>query len=250
MTSAAQAPVRQSWLVRGLIAANLFVIVVVNVCIYWARYAFARDYPEATGQTIPTISGALSEAPIRDPFALWVGISALVLACGVGGMVWLWSRAIPSENRGLRLLAFTVAPMQWVACLGMVVLSQYTFPDYRDAHMAGSYMFFVAQSLVIVLCFVLSRMLIRRPDVLARMVTVGVHLPAPNRARVVMGGVIIAMVLVYLVLFIGKDFLSRPLKQTVTVVYVNLESLCITAYLLFLGLYQIDLWRGLNKAKA
>ncbi len=231
------------WFLTLLIAANLLVIVIVNYSIYWARFAFQRDYPEATAHTIPTISGALSKPSIGVPFAFWVTLSAAVLFIGTMVLIWSWLRALPPGARGPRSVLLLAIPVQAVACIGMVVLSNFTFPDYRDEHMAGSYMFFVGQSIVVLFGLILARLFIRRADQAAPLIAQRVLDPGANRMRAVLGAVIMAMVIGYLALFIGKDMVSPEIKDSVVWAYVNLESLCITAFLLFFGLCQIDLWR-------
>ncbi|MEM6693481.1 MAG: hypothetical protein AAF626_02310 [Pseudomonadota bacterium] len=233
----------------AIMAGIVFVFAVANFWIYFARFLFARDFPQMRETIIPTISGALSQPEIGDPFAIWRSMTALVLFVSVAGVIWTLARALPRASASLRGLFIAIVGMQAVACAGKVVLSHYTLPVYRDAHMAGSYMFFVAQTLTVILVLALSIMLARPGgpgDTAAARAALD---PWANRLRIRAGYVIIAMMVTYLALFVGKDLVSEAVRPAVIVVYVNLESFCITAFLLYMASFLIDLHRNTQAAR-
>ena len=103
---------------------NGFSILVVNFWIYYARALFikiATYYREP-----PTISRAISEPVIGEPFAFWVTLSGLLLIVGVSILILrmiLQLRDLPKPSRYLRISGFILLPilalMQALSALGM-----------------------------------------------------------------------------------------------------------------------------------
>ena len=121
------------------------------------------------------------------------------------------------------------------ALIGLNMLTTNTFSVNGDLHMLGSYIFFAAQILAIAIGAVLCRSLVNRaPD--------GWLMPSMQRLRFPMGMAVLALTLVYLGLFVGKDHNSLFPQYTVQLIYVQCEVLVISCFMLFLATYGVDLW--------
>ncbi|MDF0603128.1 hypothetical protein P1J78_20475 [Psychromarinibacter sp. C21-152] len=251
MTPSAYSP--PAWLIwfAGFgLCANLVVAGVVNFRIYWARAAYIAAHPDRVADRPPTISQALADPAIQQVFAQWILVSAVLLYAAVMAItvsqlhVLFRGPALPPRARRIMLrLAAAVVPVQAVACIGMVILSQYTFPAHRDTHMLGSYLFFGAQAAAVVIGLYYSAMLARDPETRAVMAGAGVLHPPANRVRLVAGSVSIGLAVLYLVLFFGKDLVAADWAPLIYRTYTTTEPLCISSFLLFVLLYTADLAR-------
>jgi len=220
------------------IASISMVIVVVNILIYRARHLFIQWHPEFVAQELPTISRAISDPRIGEPFAVWMAVSAPLLVLGVAVILWFaWRDWRLAGQRGglLPLLLVLVLLCQIAAACGMVILSQFRFPDHRDAHMAGSYLFFIAQALTVVLGGFISRKMARlawRNGM--------VFAPANHRLRWRIMGIPVLLVLAYLALFIIKDFDIAGWDWSIHQAYVWTEPATLSSFLIYVGLFHLD----------
>ena len=251
------------WAAAVALVANSFVVVVVNVSIYWARSAFIAAHPDYVAHTPPTISRALSDPAIQGPFATWVALSAVLLFAGVACIVAIQLSAlarvratVPRRAGLVRAGYAAVLPLQLVACVGMVTLSQYTFPDFNRVHMVGSYMFFAAQALVVLVALLICRAVARDAGLGAGLRALGVLSPGANRLRLYLGSATVLLVVVYMGLFLAKGYDLGAWNAAVYLAYVGTEPACISAFLLYMAVYNADLivllrrWRGPAAAPA
>ena len=239
------------WVSLLSLLAMTFAFVTVNLQIYSARAAFIASHPEYVAKQPPTISRALSDPAIGDGFAFWIGLSALLLFPAVSGVIATFASALPavrarSPGGARRLVAVSIflPLLQLGSCIGMVMLSQYTFPDYNDEHMFGSYLFFISQAGMVLAGLLFSIATARDPAMAATMAEAGVYAPGANRARLWVGTTSVLLSLGYLGLFIAKGLDLGAWEPFVYLVYVSTEPVCISSFLLFGLLYNFDLARA------
>jgi len=241
--------------------ATAFVTLVVIWQIHAARHLFIHNNPEYMARnSSPTISRALADPAVGEPFHIWITICAILLPLAVVVIASLYydtGRVLrdtaPRLSRALRIAMPVAVLAQTVSSFGMWMLSGFRFPDHNAAHMLGSYLFFSAQAVVVliatVLCFALARTdvtttrLARAPRGLLR--------PALCRARALFGLLCVLMTLLYLVLFIAKDVALPVDAHMVYEVYVRTELVVISGFVVFLSLHLPELWdRWVSLAEA
>jgi len=241
---------RTGWVAALAIACNTFVLIVVNYAIYWARATYIARYPEEVALKPPTISGAIADPSIGDPFSFWVTVAAVVLFVGVVALSALLLNALPPEARRLRGLVWAIVVMQIATCTGMVMLSQYRFPDHNDMHMLGSYIAFLAEVVVVILQWILSVAVLRHVAASRALTRASLLHRGANRMRRVFAMLCVATAAVFGILFILKDYVDGVVKDIVFVVYVNSEPTFITLTLVVLATYNIDMAMSLRKPAA
>lgn len=232
--------------------ATAFVTPVVIWQVHAARHQFIENNPEYMARNFPpTISGALADPTVGEPFHVWITICAILLPLAVVVIASLYydtGRSIvdiaPRLSKVLRLGTPVTVLVQMVASFGMWMLSGFRFPDHNAEHMLGSYMFFSAQAVVVliatILCFALarSRVISTRLENGPR----GLLRPALCRARALFGLFCVLMTLGYLVLFIAKDMALPVDIHMVYELYVRTELVVISGFVVFLALHLPELW--------
>lgn len=220
-----------------------FVTLVVNAQIYPARWQFAAFYPEKTSERPYTISESIGDPRIGEPFADWMLLCAPILFVGVVLLCLSALRELrahgsdPKMARRITLLTWMLLVLQAVACVGLVILSQYRFPHFRDEHMLGSYLFFFSQAIVVVLGEMMSRSY-------AKLAPEG-RVLSPRYAawRRNYVWVPIALGVSYLAFFLGKGYAPDGLRYVVYAFYTNLELLLLSSFLLYVMTFAPDMWR-------
>lgn len=226
-----------------------FVIVAVNILIYRARILFAARNPEAVADRPPTISLAISDPAVGEPFAGWLAICAPLLFVGVGFLIlsaWIelqkgGGAPTAREGRIIAALCLLVALLQGFAATGMVMLSQFRFPHFNQLHMQGSYLFFFSQAFVVLFGEILSRRFARLP-------VDRVLITAPSarfRRRYVWVPIVLGVA--YLALFILKDVDLGALNAPLYVGYTSTEPLLLSAFLVYVLTYHVDMWSALRR---
>lgn len=227
-----------------------FVTVVVNVLIYSARWKFAVFYPERTAERPATISESIADPRIGEPFADWMLMSAPILFVGVALLslsalqeLRRSGAASPRILRRISTLSWGLLVLQLMACVGMVILSQYRFPHFRDAHMAGSYLFFFSQAFVVVSGEMLSRSY-------ARLGPEG-RVWSPRFARWRRGYVWVPILLgvAYLALFLGKGHAPEAVRYAVYYIYVTTELLLLSSFLFYMMTYAPDMFATVRRLR-
>ncbi|MEQ9692956.1 hypothetical protein [Shimia sp. SDUM112013] len=225
-----------------------FVIVIVNILIYRARILFIAGHPEYVAKQPPTISRAISDPLIGEPFAMWMAICAPLLWIGVACLVWAgWAEngrqggISQADRRAILWLSGLLLLVQAAASLGMVLLSHFRFPDHRDMHMFGSYLFFFSQVIAIVVGEVLSRRYesLPKPN--------PIFTPIMARIRRWYVWVPIFLGFAYLALFILKDFDLGAINKGLYQCYVLTEPLLISSFLCYILVYHGDMWSAIRR---
>ncbi|MDA5557516.1 hypothetical protein [Shimia sp. MMG029] len=227
-----------------------FVTLVVNAQIYPARWQFAAFYPDKTSERPYTISESIGDPRIGEPFADWMLLCAPILFVGVVLLCLPALRALQTSGaddkavRRITLLTWGLLLLQAMACVGLVILSQYRFPHFRDEHMLGSYLFFFSQALVVVAGEFLSRGYARL-GAEGRVLT-----PRYALWRRTYVWVPIALGVSYLVFFLGKGHAPEGLRYEVYFIYTGLELLLLSSFLFYVMTFAPDMWRTWRVSRA
>ncbi|WP_435139962.1 hypothetical protein [Pseudopelagicola sp. nBUS_19] len=217
------------------VVCTVLAVVVVNYMIYTVRWQFAELHPEYVIIQPATISRAISDPLIGNPFAMWMLICAPMLFVSelimFGSFIRELKRAgvIPSARvQKIGRVTAIVITLQGLASTGMILLSQFRFPEYNDMHMFGSYLFFFSQAFAIFTMAFLSRCY----DRLAPLP--GTPLPVMGRIRLSLIAVPLLLSVFYLGLFLIKESISDPWRDLVYQTYVTVELLLCSSFLVYL----------------
>lgn len=225
------------------LVCTVFVTLAVNAQIYPARWAYAALFPEKTAERPYTISESIGDPRIGEPFAEWLLVASPILFVGVCLLTLSTLRELRASGNGtnkIAVLTWIVVVLQLAACVGMVILSQYRFPHFRDQHMAGSYLFFFSQAFVVVFGEVLSRSY----AALGPEGQVAGRVWSPRYARWRRGYVWVPILLgvAYLLLFLGKGYAPDAVRYEVYLVYVSTELFLLSSFLFYVMTYVPDMW--------
>lgn len=237
-------------LIRAVsVAAIAYVVLTINASVYWARAMYKALYPGAFVSRPPSVSGTLRDPLIGEPFGFWVGISALILAVAVLPVARLHYRAAGR----LRLLtagggAFATRlthiaiTAQMVSVCGVLILSQYRFPDYGREHIIGSYLFFIGQALAVACSTGVMIMLRRNFGTGVENWRASGLMRRLSGARILFGTGTLALALVYVVLFAARNLRLEDGSYPVYPAYALAEPVLISLYLFYLLTFTADLW--------
>ncbi|WP_333822484.1 hypothetical protein [Pinisolibacter sp.] len=234
---------RLSWLPAIGIAS---VPVIVVPAILWARVTFHVLHPDADPKVYLTISRAISDPAIGEPFAFWITIAAAILWLSVQVILWMFVAEHPrppaigvTRDR----IARGLWPVMWVAmtaaCVGMVMLSHHRFGSTTGEnrlHMIGSYVFFAGQAATILFAAIYHSLVAP-----ARAAGDTAFFPARWRARA--GYVVVAAAALYGVFFRIKSMDFGPATRWIVSVYVELETVLILVFLTYLAAFFVDVSR-------
>lgn len=253
VSTAGQDQARPGWL-RGVcwsaIALNGFAIVTVNYWIYRALIEFTARHSETYFRPA-TISRAISDPLIGEPFALWITVSGICFALGVALLLVYYLRmtgAIAGAVGWYLWLSFwgvlpVLGAMQMLSGLGMYWLSTFRFPDANEMHMMGSYVFFGSQAVVVLLFTVFNHALLRDKAALALLDEQGWVRARMVLARFWFGVFCLLLTVVYGALFTLKDVYPEAVAPTLYWSYTRTEPALITAFLLLLAIGHLDILR-------
>lgn len=236
----------------GLAALPVLAVpAIVAPAIVWARIAWHARHPSADATLYPTISRAISDPAIGEPFAFWVTLAALLLWPATHGILWMLAaelpdRAVlgPARHRLARGLFVAMSVCMTATCVGMVWLARFrlgaTAEEHR-MHMIGSYVFFAGQATTIFLCAVHHALV----GPARRAIGDGGFFTA--RARASGGFAVVAAAAFYGVVFHAKDGDFGAATGFVIAAYVELETALIIVFLAYLACYFVDLRRFLAR---
>lgn len=254
------APQQSGWRFAAAAVATFlpmtFVIVVVNFWIYHARDRFIELHPEWIAEHgAPTISRSIADPAIGEPFAFWMSLCAAMLLLGclpICRLYWLAGRSMPHTGKSTRRLLIWFVPaamaLEVSTAVGMVMLSEYRFPDNNFLHMVGSYVFFVSQAVVILMIGIVSWRITTDSAAVAFLQERPYINPRLTRFRgpFAFGGVFLA--LAFLALFFLKDVDFAYGNDLVHNVYVLSEPSLISYFLAVLATYYVELYATLRRS--
>jgi len=228
-------------------AAIAFVFIAINASVYRALAMHRFLYPETHFQHPPTVSGALRDPTIGEPFGFWVGISALVLALAILPVAGLHYRAlrhlsVDPRRRMQRVtwLAHVALLGQMVASLGVVLLSQFRFPDHTEEHIFGSYLFFIGQAAAVGFSMIVMVLLRRRFGTNQKDWRAAGLSRRMSGVRVFLGSIAILLALAFVGLFAARNFQLDDGTLPVRPYYVLAEPALINLYLCYLLTFAAD----------
>ena len=227
---------------------NGFAFLTINYWVYTARWTFLARNSDTYFER-PTISRAISDPYIGEPFAFWITLSGISLVIGVFALVaiyWRLLTAAPNPGFHIRAVIWLILPgllaLQVSSGVGMYWLSVYRFPDANAAHMVGSYTFFLSQAAVVIMFTLFNFILLRDPQILARLESQGELARKWVRVRFVFGLFCMGYVFIYFALFTAKETAAFGDNDTLYLAYVSAEPTLITAFLVLLALAHVDLF--------
>ena len=162
-------------------------------------------------------------------------------------LIWSYALAISrlTLSRRRRVLMYVLLGLVFIfqvaASTGMVLTTQFTFAIDHDLHMLGSYTFFALQALTIFIAGFLCRMLFNEQQRHGIVDVDWQFCPSMHRFRFRFAMLIMALVVLYGVLFVLKDHALPISDYIVQVAYTQCEVIVIACYVLFLGSYAVDI---------
>jgi hypothetical protein len=227
-------------LVLAFVAITLLVpaIIGINALIYHARFAYAHLHPQEVAAKPHTISRALADPRIGDPFGHCLFVLSPMLGLGVSILVWLAISSLPRNLLRQRRYALgfglSLIMLQTAACAGMMVLAAYSLEENRDLHMGASYVFFITQMLVILIAGVGCQFM------RAIQASTPVFRPQVVRIAARLAIVPVSLAFAFFALFFAKDWVPQALWMPVMHIYTRSEPLMITSFLLYLGFFVFE----------
>jgi hypothetical protein len=233
---------------RGLLRASAVVLVpsIEIPLLFWTRLTYGDLHPAEVSKTPPTISAALGEPAVADPFAMIILLIAALTAVSVTFIVRAYSRSInmtwavdqrKNTTAGLLLLFCVLA--QAAGTLGMVVTSWVPLGVDRNIHMISSYVFFAGQSLAVLGSGILGHMLRSGAENTGEF---GTRVNSMHGMRFKAAVAIAVLALGYLLLFWIKDFPMAVDNYVVRYVYSSWEIVLLASFVIYLGLFAPDLY--------
>ncbi len=241
---------RLSWLPAIGIAS---VPVIVVPAILWARITFHALHPDADPKIYLTISRAISDPAVGEPFAFWITLAAAILWVSVHAILFMFIAEHPrppaigvTRDR----IARGLWPVMWIAmtatCVGMVMLSHFRFGSTTGEnrlHMTGSYVFFAGQATTILIAAIYHSLVAP-----ARAAIDTAFFPARWRARA--GYAVVAAAVLYGVFFRIKSMDFGPATRWIVSIYVELETVLILVFLTYLAAFFVDVSRFTRSRRA
>lgn len=233
------------------LAASVPVVVIPAWAIYmmvWARWTFYERHPDYIQQSAPTVSRAITDPYIGDPFAAVILAVAIVIALAMVPLTYAFYGAIsaraghmPKAAASLRRMMAVFLVMQVLGTSGMVICTQVTFRHDHDLHMLGSYLFFVFQALSILMSGIITTRLMRLPDTgRPSYLCLGSRY---TRLRRALAFVTAGLAGLYVALFLVKGLDLPVTEYTIYYVYTVQEIVTISAYIVQVMLYAPEIYR-------
>ena len=224
------------------LAASLGTPLAIDYWIMNVRWVWIEAFPDRAAIRPPTISRAMADVPYGEAVALYLTVAAVLLVVSAASVSILYLRsfdaiAAPARRPRLKALALGIVAIQVPVSLGVILQSVYSLETNNQLHMTGSYMLFIAAGIGQVISISVASAMLRllAPDPALR--RRGLILPGMARVRRVVATVALLCAVVYLALFIGKDFVdSAALYQ----VYVWTEVALIAFLMAYLMLHAPD----------
>jgi hypothetical protein len=230
----------------------LAVPAIVVPAILWARIAFHARHPDADPAMYLTISRAISDPAVGEPFAFWVTLAACLLWPATHLLFWMFARRhparaalAPARDLAARVLFVPMSIAMTMTCVGMVILARWRLGGSlhdHDMHMIGSWVFFAGQSSAIFAVALYHALIAPAPhgsDTTA-------FFPVRWRARI--GFAVVALAALYGVIFHVKAHDFGVASPWVVAAYVELETILIVVFLAYLALFWIDVVRFLRES--
>jgi hypothetical protein len=219
---------------------------VTIVSMLWARYESILIHPAAAGRNPPTVSRAIADHSIGDPFAQWMLGVCTLQAFAVWRIVQAFYRTAivpartPARARLFALLGSAVL-CQAGAIIGLLVLSHYDSTNYSEIHQWGSYLLFYGNGISIALAGVFVWLAERWRDPQAKRSLA--PLPYDYYLQTRLAAVVAAIGFVFGGLFYATVPLERWHDYDFRVTFAMTELVLLTACVIYLASFVVPMYR-------
>jgi hypothetical protein len=211
-----------------LVAPVIIQPTLVIASVAWARYQSVVRHPDLAAANPPTVSRAIVDPAIGNPFAHLMLVAFVMLVYSVWRIGGAFYR--PTLSSGMKALWFIVVSSELVAAAGMVVLSQYTGAVSDSLHALGSYMLFFGHGIGISLSGIF--VVIDRESLDASLAGTGDRPPLPYyprlHPRLALGVALCA--LTFCGLFYGSEQVKSWDNYSARVVFSMVELVLLVAF--------------------
>lgn len=236
-----------------LFAAPALLVPAIEIpLVIWARQAYLERHPDQAA-ALPTISRAISDPAVGEPFAALVLLITALIALAAPVILRAYHLTIlrlplaPAARRTMQGMVVAVLLSQVAASAGMIITTQYSLTEDGGMHMLGSYLFFAFQALTILLAAVLCRTILHLRQRHAVPERHSYLLPGMHSFRFRFAVAITGLSLLYGVLFVIKDWTLPVSGHWVLMIYTQCEVLVIASFVLFLGSYAVDIYSMMRR---
>jgi len=213
----------------------------------WARHESIKLHPTLAAINPPTISRAIADPIIGDPFALWMFVVGGAQAFAVYRLALAMGRTAlvigSPRYRALMsvLLCFMVLAMA-AAVVGVVMLSQYTGSISDYYHQLGSYLMFTGDGVGILLCGILVWLDHNQRKGRETSAT-DVPLPYNFLFHTWFAAVVSAHYIVFGILFFAFDFLASFHNYFFRLSFAMVEVAVLAVSVIYLGGFVFSMYR-------
>jgi hypothetical protein len=211
----------------------------------WIQWRFTALHPADVARWHPTLSGALNDQTVSDPFEILLFATTPFLIIAVWLVIryyWIMADRLLSGGspwrrnfwRGYVLLA---GLLQLMAAIGMLMVVHYPSHTSSGPHVLGSYMLFAGHAISIMLSGYLSRQLARTPGAGRQ----GAPWQKRQARRWPISLLIAALAISYALLFYAPRHLEFLNNHSHSVFVAVLEILMLSMFLTYLLGFVRDL---------
>jgi hypothetical protein len=231
-----------------LVSPLLLAPAIAILAMFWARAESIRLHPDQAAWNPPTVSRAIADPAIGDPFALWMILVATLQAFAILRIAQAAYRTTLSPfpaRYGLSMFAMFAAVLvaEGVAVAGVIVLSQYTGSVSDYWHQAGSYMMFIGNGSAIFLCGLFAALdQAERASSPPREIAVPLPYHPYIHTRFAWVISVVGVLFGYLY-FHGFDYWTQYYDYAFRIVFVVCELVLLIASLIYLSSFVLTMYR-------
>ncbi len=231
----------------ALVAPFLINPTVTIAAMLWARHESIKLHPTLAAINPPTISRAIADPIIGDPFAYWMFVVGGAQALAVYRLTLALSRTAlkigsPRHRTLMGVLLCFIVMAEATAIVGVIMLSQYTGSISDYLHQLGSYLMFAGNGVGILLCgtFVCLDHNQRRDGEKSKQA-----LPLPYNIffHTWFAGVVCVVYIVFAVLFFAFDFLASFHNYFFRLAFAMVELAVLALSVIYLGGFAFPMYR-------
>ncbi len=231
----------------ALVASFVINPTVTIAAMLWARHESIKLHPTLAAINPPTISRAIADPIIGDPFAYWMIVVGGAQAFAVYRLTLAMKRTAlkigPPRHRALMsvLLSFIVMA-EATAIVGVIMLSQYTGSISDYLHQLGSYLMFAGNGVGILLCAILV-WLDHNQRRGSEKSTMALPLPYNIFFHTWFAGVVCVVYIVFGILFFAFDFLASFHNYFFRLAFSMVELAVLALSVIYLGGFVFPMYR-------
>lgn len=211
---------------------------------FWAKFQFAARHPGEVAIETPSVSQTIGDPFVGEVFALLMWPAAILLGLAVLRISKMHLaivdrdafRSDPKIN-AMRTFVAMALFLQFLAAIGLLLLSNYPSRVSVPLHMTGSYLLFFGHAVSISLSGYVSRLLQRRAALLPSYCRTGLI-----TARVRLSVIVALSAVVYLVVYLVRNEPLPVPQAAVHAFFVNFEVVLILLFLAYLVSFAYELF--------